>query len=78
MEDFVPTKIQMLSMEMQAKVVEVAYLSINGKLAPIHTKIQVKWVPPPINWFKLNSDDSSMGNPSLAIGGGIIRNENGG
>ena len=28
---------------------KITYLSINGKLAPIHTKIQVKWVPPPMN-----------------------------
>uniref|UniRef100_A0A7N2LJL1 RNase H type-1 domain-containing protein n=1 Tax=Quercus lobata TaxID=97700 RepID=A0A7N2LJL1_QUELO len=39
------------------------------------TKIQVRWLPPPINWLKLNSDGSSMGNPGLAGGGGLIRNE---
>ena len=34
--------------------------------------LESKWLPPPLNWFKLNLDESSMGNPSL-VGGGIIR-----
>ena len=29
------------------------------------------------NWFKLNQDGSSWGNPSLAGGGGLIQNEKG-
>ncbi|KAM3713747.1 hypothetical protein ACJW31_01G279800 [Castanea mollissima] len=34
--------------------------------------------PPTTNWFKLNLDGSSMGNPGLAGGGGLlIRNERG-
>ena len=32
---------------------------------------------PSSNWFKLNSDGSSWGNPSLAGGGGLIQNEKG-
>ena len=34
----------------------------------------IKWVSPPLGWFKLNTDGSSLGNPGLAGGGGIIRN----
>ena len=34
----------------------------------------IKWVAPPLGWFKLNTDGSSLGNPGLAGGGGIIRN----
>ena len=44
---------------------------------PVKVKIQVQWLPRPVNWVKLNSDGSSMGNPGLAGGGGLIRNERG-
>uniref|UniRef100_A0A2N9HXU9 CCHC-type domain-containing protein n=1 Tax=Fagus sylvatica TaxID=28930 RepID=A0A2N9HXU9_FAGSY len=37
----------------------------------------IKWVVPPLGWFKLNTDGSSLGNPGLAGGGGIIRNHEG-
>ena len=41
------------------------------------TKIQVRWLPPSLNWVKVNSDDSATGNPSLARGGGLIRKQEG-
>ena len=53
----------------------MAYLGITKKHMKTRTRIQVRWLPPPINWLKLNSDGSSMGNPRLAGGGGLIRNE---
>ena len=53
----------------------MAYLGITEKHMKTRTRIQVRWLPPPINWLKLNSDGSSMGNPRLAGGGGLIRNE---
>jgi ribonuclease HI len=34
----------------------------------------IKWVAPPLGWFTLNTDGSSLGNPGLAGGGGIICN----
>ena len=55
------------------KAAKVAYLDINGKHMLGRVRIQVKWTPPPLHWFKLNSDGSSLGNPGLAGGGGIIR-----
>ena len=33
----------------------------------------VKWNKPPIEWFKLNTNGASSGNPSKAGGGGLIR-----
>ena len=59
------------------KAAEVAYLMSNGNHSTIRNKIQVKWLNPPSNWFKLNSDGSARGNPGLAGGGGLIRNEKG-
>ena len=38
----------------------------------LYSALESKWLPPPLNWFKLNLDESSMGNPGL-VGGGIIR-----
>ncbi|KAL0001759.1 hypothetical protein SO802_015540 [Lithocarpus litseifolius] len=60
-----------------AKAAEMAYLGIIEKHKQTKAKIQVRWLPPSLNWFKVNSDGSSMGNPSLAGGGGLIRNQDG-
>ena len=34
----------------------------------------IKWVSPPLGWFKFNTDCSSLDNPGLAGGGGVICN----
>lgn len=60
-----------------AKGIEYAYLRTNGKSGGLHTTIKVNWHRPPANWVKLNTDGSSIGNPSLAGGGGLIRNASG-
>ncbi len=33
-----------------------------------------KWISPPLDWFKLNTDSSSLDNPGLTGGGGVICN----
>ena len=58
-----------------AKAAEMTYLGIAEKHKKTRTRIQVRWLPPPINWLKLNSDGLSMGNHGLVGGGGLIRNE---
>ena len=35
--------------------------------------ISVQWVPPLVNWAKLNTDGSVLGDPGLARGGGVLR-----
>lgn len=52
-------------------------LGITEKHNQSKAKIKVRWLPPPLSWFKLNSDGSSMGNSGLVGGGGLIRNEDG-
>ena len=39
--------------------------------------ICVSWSMPPLNWCKVNSDGSALGNPERAGGGGLIRNDKG-
>ena len=66
-----------MKLETLAKVSEFLYLGMIGKQTRDKTKIQVQWLLPPSNWFKLNSDGSLLGNPCLVGGGGLIRNERG-
>ncbi|KAK9990282.1 hypothetical protein SO802_025267 [Lithocarpus litseifolius] len=65
-----------LKAENLAKATEMEYLGIAEKHRKSRIRIQVKWLPPPLNWLKLNSNGSFIGNPRLAGGGGLIRNEN--
>ncbi|XP_074299645.1 uncharacterized protein LOC141630789 [Silene latifolia] len=37
----------------------------------------IRWLPPPHGWVMLNTDAGSKGNPGLAGGGGIFRDETG-
>ncbi|KAL9228579.1 hypothetical protein vseg_004142 [Gypsophila vaccaria] len=45
--------------------------------SPSSTRVEryIRWHPPPHNWFLLNTDGASRGNPGLAGCGGIIRND---
>ena len=65
------------SYEVITKAAEFAFLGVNGKNVRVKTTVQVRWTSPPVQWVKLNSDGSSMGNPGRAGGGGIIRNAEG-
>nr|POF24256.1 putative ribonuclease h protein [Quercus suber] len=55
----------------------MAFIVLNGNSSTPRTTIQVRWLRPPISWFKLNSDRSSLGNLGIAGGGGLIRNDRG-
>ena len=60
-----------------AKAIEYAYLGTNGRSSGLRTTIKVSWHCPPANWVKLNTDGSSIGNPGLVGGGGLVCNANG-
>ena len=61
--------------EVMAKVTESVFVGANCHNAPTKSTIQVKWLPLPVNWFKLNSNGSSLRNPDRAFcwGGGSYK-----
>lgn len=62
--------------ETLAKAMEFTFIGINSKLTCSHTNMKANRLRPPVSWYKLNWDGSSLGNPGLA-GGGLIWNDNG-
>ena len=70
------SNIKLTASDTLAKATEFAFLGPSRKLRRTRTIINVKWNQPPANWYKLNSDGSSLDNPGRAGGGGIIRNSN--
>ena len=44
---------------------------------PAKSVYSVRWHPPPLGFFKLNTDGTSLGNPGLASAGGLLRNSDG-
>ena len=50
------------------------YLIGNCSKEKTRISTPIKWVSPPLGWFKLNTDGSLLGNPGLAGGGGVICN----
>ena len=61
--------------EVIAKATEFVYVGINGNRTQTRQKIWVHWHCPPLNWCKVNSDCSALGNPGHAGGGGLICND---
>ncbi|XP_058106475.1 uncharacterized protein LOC131249721 [Magnolia sinica] len=57
-------------------LVAFSVLSCSG--ASFKPRVQfrvVRRIPPPAGWYKLNTDESALGNPHPSGGGGICRNE---
>ena len=66
-----------LKVETISKATEFVFLGLENKHHTHQTTIQVKWIAPLMNWYKVNSNGSSLGNPGLAGEGGLIRNDRG-
>ena len=66
-----------LKSDVLAKAAEYVYYGVNSRFSPTRSIIQIKWLHPPLNWVKLNSDGPSLGNPGQAGGGGLIRDSSG-
>ncbi|KAL6579788.1 hypothetical protein OROMI_007812 [Orobanche minor] len=49
------------------------FLSIKVEFRIFRKVSMVRWLKPPISWFKLNTDGAARGNPGHAAAGGIVR-----
>ena len=75
---FVRQKVQTdLKKDVVAKATEFSPLGVNAGAKGLRTTIQIHWQRPPKNWVKLNTNGSSLGNPGLVGGGGLLHNTNG-
>ena len=66
-----------LKVETISKATEFVFLGLENKHHTHQTTIRVKWIAPFMNWYKVNSNGSSLGNPGLAGEGGLTRNDRG-
>ena len=66
-----------LKTETISKATEFAFLGLDDKYHTHQATIWVKWIAPLVNWYKVNSDGSSLCNPGLVGGEGLIRNDRG-
>ena len=66
-----------LAKEIVHRDTEFFYCAYFPKIASQLVAKQIRWEKPRHGWVKLNTDGSSLGNPRLAGGGGLIRDEDG-
>ena len=66
-----------LKVETISKATEFVFLGLENKHHTHQTIIRVKWIALLMNWYKVNSNGSSLGNLGLAGKGGLIRNDRG-
>lgn len=53
------------------------YVASKSKVKTNLSLIMVRWAKLEENWYKLNTDGSTIGNPSIVGGGGVVRDHNG-
>ena len=54
------------------KAVEYSFIAQNFSNCKLRIERSIRWERPNRGWHKLNTDGSSLGNPGLARGGGIL------
>lgn len=62
-----------IAKDIMSNSVEYYFCAYPKKGKPHMVIKQVHWDKPAVGWMKLNTDGSSLGNPGLAGGGGVIR-----
>ena len=67
-----------LAKEIVQRAFEYNFYAVPAKEPIVKIVRPIQWSKPEASWLKLNTDGSSLGNPGLAGGGGLIRNEEGG
>ena len=66
-----------LAKDITQRAREYFYCAYFPKVAATRIVKQIKWERPARGWVKLNTDGSSLGNPGLAGGVGVIQDEEG-
>lgn len=64
---------------MAVKNMNIEYVYCAGKVKSLRPREEAAycWVKPEINWYKMNTDGSLIGNPGKVGGGGLIRDHRG-
>lgn len=55
--------------------IEFLFVGPNCKTKSARTLQNIRWTFPPHNWYKVNTNDSSIRNPSIVRGGGLTRDD---
>ena len=66
-----------IDIDIAYKAVEYTHCAGRPLMSKHRITKQIRWEKPSNGWMKLNVDRASMGNPSQAGGGGLLRDENG-
>lgn len=66
-----------LTIEIIQRAFEYNFCAAPNKVSVLRVATPVRWAKLKASWMKLNTDGSSLGNPGLARGGGLIENEEG-
>ena len=66
-----------LAKEIVQRAFEYNFCAAPAKEPIVKIVRPIRWSKPEAGWLKLNTDGSSLGNPGLAGGGGLIRNDEG-
>ena len=63
--------------EIRHRTLEFYLCVLSLRKPPRLIEKHIRWERPNQGWMKLNTDSSSLGNPGIAGGGGVVRNEHG-
>ena len=61
--------------EIRHRTLEFYLYGLGPRNSPKLIKKHIRWERPIQGWMKLNTDGSSLGNPRIARGGGVVRDE---
>ena len=73
----IPFSAQAISIKAKSLAQDVWYLIPTKNASIKNSTTHIDWTPPPIGFFKLNTNGSAKGNPGLVAAGGLIRDHNG-